>query len=153
MNTHWYLIAHRAGARIFEQEGVKPELRLIRNFENPEGKLKTSELVFDRQGRSESSNTLRHNALGDSDEPRQRVLESFVRELGEFLEKEALRNAFTSIVLVAEPHFLGELKKVIGKVTSQRLSETVTKDLVHVSDQDIERYLKGVLHTRDEIHS
>lgn len=143
MNRHWYLVGHRAGARIFEQEGIKPELRLVRRFQNPQGMLKTSELVTDRQGRADSSYMVGHNAVGKDDTPRKHVLESFARELGEFLEQEAERNTFASLVLVAEPHLLGELKKAIGKVTFHRMREVITKDLVHVSDHDMAAHLEG----------
>jgi protein required for attachment to host cells len=153
MNKHWYLIGHLAGARIFEQEGIKQELRLVRRFENPEGKLKTSELVSDRQGRSDSNSMIGHNAVGNVDTARKHVLENFVQEIGKFLEQQAERNAFASIVLVAEPHVLGEIKKVIRKVTSHRMRQAVTKDLVHVSDHDMATQLKGVLCQHEEIRA
>ncbi len=151
MNMHWYLVGHRAGARIFAQPGIKPELQLVRHFENAEGKLKTSELVSDRQGRSDSGNMKGHNAVGGTDSPRQHVLDNFARELGDFLEEEAGRNAFTSLVLVAEPHFLGTLKQALGKGATSRLRETLPKDLVNVSDHDMAATLEGVLCMREEI--
>lgn len=151
MAIHWYLVSDRSGARIFEQEGVKPELRLITRFENPDGKLKTSELVSDRQGRSDSSNTVGHSAVGNHNTPREHVLESFVRELSKFLEKEAIRNTFESLVLVAEPHSLGLLKKALGKVTSNKMHQGVTKDLVHISDHDMATHLIDVLCRCEEI--
>ena len=148
---HWFLIAHRAGARIFAQQGIKPELQLVRRFENAEGKLKTSELVSDRQGRSYSGNMAGHNAVGGTDAPRQHVLENFARELGDFLEQEAAKNAFTSLVLIAEPHVLGDLKKTLGKGAAGRLRETLAKDFVNVSDHEMASHLEGVLCVREEI--
>lgn len=153
MNKHWYLVGQRAGARIFEQDGIKPELRLVRRFENPEGLLKTSELVSDRQGRSDSGSMAGHNAVGKTDTPREHVLESFTHELGHFLEHEAERGAFVSLVLVAEPHVLGSLKKAVGKTTSHLLRESVTKDLLHVSDHDMAGQLSAVLCTREDVRA
>lgn len=151
MNKHWYLIGERSGARIFEQDGIKPELRLVRNFENPDGRLSTSELVSDRQGRSDSNINIGRSAVGDNDGPRQYVLEHFAHELGEYLEQEAEHNKFSSLVLVAEPHMLGELKKAMKKSTASRMRDSVTKDLLHVSDRDIAAHLQGVLCVREEI--
>ncbi|MBN8551247.1 MAG: host attachment protein [Deltaproteobacteria bacterium] len=151
MNTHWYLVGHRAGARIFEQEGIKPELRVVRRFDNPDGLLKTNELVSDRQGRSDSAGMPGHNPVGDSNTPREHVLENFSHQLGQFLEQEAARGAFASLVLVAEPHVLGSLKKQIGKSTTPRLREALAKDLVRVSDHEMSAHLKSVMCVREAI--
>jgi protein required for attachment to host cells len=142
MSKHWYLVAHRAGARIFEQEGIKPELKVVRRFENPDGALKTSELVTDRQGRSDSSDTVGHNAVGQVDTARQHVLETFAREVSSYLEQEAKLDTFKSLVLIAGPQVLGELKKLLGDATSRRLGEALAKDLVRTTDHDMAAALK-----------
>lgn len=151
MNKHWYLVGERAGARIFEQEGVKSELRLIKNFENHQGALKTSELVSDRQGRTESSSANGHHAVGKEDTARQHVLERFSKELGKFLEHEAQQKSFSSIVLVAEPQMLGELRKSIGKVTSKLVRDGISKDFIRVSDHDMAVHLKDSMLVSEEI--
>ena len=145
MDKHWILVAHRAGARIFEQVGMKLEVHPVHTFENSDGRLKTSELVSDRQGRSDHSKMKGHSALGDSDGPRAHVLETFVDELGEYLEQQAQHNSFTSLTLVAEPHMLGVLRKAIGILSSQRLRDSLGKDLVHISDHDMAGHLKEAL--------
>lgn len=151
MNKHWYLIGERSGARIFEQDGIKPELKLVRNFENPDGRLATSELVSDRQGRSDRNTNIGRSAVGDNDGPRKHVLENFAHELGKFLEQEAEHNKFSSLVLVAEPHVLGELRKAMGKATMHRMRDSITKDLLNVSDRDMAAHLQGVLCVREEV--
>ena len=150
-NKHWYLIAQRAGARIFEQEGIKSELHLIRRFENPEGRLRTNELVSDRQGRSDSSGSAGHIAVGGDDAQRNHVLDTFAHKLGSFLESEAEHNSFMSLVLVAEPHVLGVLKSAMGTGTSRLLRDSLAKDLIHVSDHDMAAHLVGTLCVREAI--
>jgi len=151
MNKHWYLIGQLAGARIFEQDGISPVLRLVRRFENPEGLHKTSDIVTDRQGRSDSGNMAGHNAVGDPNIPQAHVLEKFAKEIGTFLDQEAKRNAYDSLVIVAEPHVLGELKKGLGKPSSILLRQVVTKDYVHVPDTDMASHIAGVLCQREEV--
>jgi len=152
MNKHWYLVGQSAGARIFEQCGIKPELQLIRRFDNPQGMLKTSELVSDQQGRSDSSAMHGgHNALGTDNNQKRHVLEKFAAELGDFLESEAERNSYNSLVLVAEPHFLSALRKAIKKGTSHLLLESVNKDLVHTSDHEMAAQLSENLCIRESI--
>lgn len=151
MNNHWYLVAHRAGARIFEQTGIKPELRLAFNFENPEGKLKDSELVSDRQGRADHSSIIGHSPVGNDKGPRDQVVFKFAQELAEFLEKEANRKTFASLVLVAEPNLLGELRKALGQETVKCLRDSLSKDLVHVSDRDMAEHIKSVFCAQEPI--
>ncbi len=153
MSKHWYLVGQSAGARIFEQDGIKKELLLVRRFENPEGALKTSELVSDRQGRFDSGNMTGHNAVGNVDAPRKHVLNRFAKELGEFLEQNARQNAYESIVLIAESHVLGEIKKTIGKATTQRLLESISKNLGHIADQDMMLQLEGALCRCEDIRA
>jgi len=150
MKKHWYLVTQSAGARIFEQEGILPELHLVHRFENHDGRLKTSELVSDRQGRSDSGGIPGHSTVGNNDGASTHILQKFSRELGAYLEQEAVKDTFETLVLVAEPHFLGELKKHIGKVTSPRLLDAVIKDLVHVSDHDMASQLQGSLCLHEE---
>ena len=151
MNRHWYLVGQRSEARIFEQNGIKQELRLVQRFEKPEGQSKTSALVSDRQGRSDSSGMPGHNAVGKEDSVRQQITERFAHELAKFLEKENERKMFESLVIVAEPHFLGELRKAIGKETSKKLRQSVSKDLAHVADNEVALQLEGILCSREEI--
>ena len=152
MKKHWYLVGQRAGARIFEQQGIAPELTLIHRFENPDGLLKTSELVSDHQGRSDSSDMHGgHNAVGEDEVQRKQVLEKFAHDIGTYLEKEAEQHMFQSLVLVAEPHFLGVVKKAIGKATSHLILESLVKDLVNISDHDMAAHLSGTLCYREAI--
>ena len=113
--------------------------------------LKTSSLVSDRQGRSDSSDMHGHNAVGEDDNQRKHTLEKFAHEVGTFLENEAERHSYNSLVIVAEPLVLGVLKKAVGKVTSHLMLESVTKDLVHIADHDMAAYLSGTLCLREAI--
>ena len=151
LKKHWYLVGHRAGARVFEQIGIKPELRLIHTFNNPEGRLQTRELVSDRQGRSNSSTMPGHTPVGSDDSPLEHVLHTFAKKIGKYLELELAKKSFDSIVIVAEPGVLGEIKKNIGNATADRLGEPVIRDLVHVSNYDMARQLQGHLCEREVI--
>jgi protein required for attachment to host cells len=150
MKTHWYVVAHRAGARVFEQQGVEKTLTLVKEFDHPEGKLKGSELVSDRQGRFDNGSS-GHIAVGSDDTQRTQVAIEFCRKLAEYLETEANKSSFSSLALVAEPHFLGQLRKAIGKGSVSRLTQEVAKDLVNVSDHQMAEQLSGILCTRESV--
>lgn len=153
MNRHWYLVAQSGGARLFEQEGVREELSLLRRFENPEGKLKTSAIVSDRQGRSETSSKMGHNAMGANDGPREHVIENFIHRVADFLNTEAEQDEYMDLVLVAEPHILGEIRKFLGKAATRRLRDPLSKNLAHIPDQEIMPHLTEALCKREEIRA
>jgi protein required for attachment to host cells len=148
---HWYLVAQRAEARIFEQTGIAPTLTVVYRFENSLGRLKDSELVSDRQGRSDHSGSPGHIPVGSDYSPKEGLLKTFLHEVASFLESKADQKAFDSIVLVAEPSLLGEIKHVIGQATTSRLKDSVIKDLAHVPDRDMDEVLKGNLCMREDI--
>lgn len=149
MTRHLYVVAHRAGARIFEQIGIKPELTRIHNFENPSGYLKESELVSDRAGSFTYGSG--HPVAGNNDGMREHLLENFARELGTSLEKEVEGKPTTSVALIAEPHVLGVLRKFLGKSTTACLHTSVRKDLANVSDSDMQAALAEDMTHREAI--
>lgn len=153
MSNHWYLIAQRAEAKIYEQRGVAASLRLVERIGNPKGVLKTSELVSDRQGRSDQASRVGHNAVGEDSAPRENVLKSFTRRLSKYLEAAAERGDFDSLVLVAEPHVLGELKKSLGRSAERKLRQTLSKDLLHVPETEVSAQLSPVLCHKEAIRA
>ena len=52
MATTWILVAHRGGARIFENRSGERELKLVENIDHAVGRLQAHELESDRSGRS-----------------------------------------------------------------------------------------------------
>ena len=52
MNRTWILIAHRAGARIFENDGPGTGLKHVDAIAHPEGRLEDKALGSDKPGRS-----------------------------------------------------------------------------------------------------
>jgi protein required for attachment to host cells len=67
----------------------------------------------------------------------------FAAETAAMLEKRALANEFESLVVVAPPKTLGELRKHYHKAVAQRLVAEVPKDLVNVPVAEIEAILKA----------
>ena len=66
----------------------------------------------------------------------------FAAEAAEMLNQRALRNEFESLVVVAPPKTLGELRKHYHKEVERRLVAEVPKDLVNVPVSEIEQILQ-----------
>jgi len=69
--------------------------------------------------------------------------ERFAAETAELLRKRALRNEFESLIIVAPPRTLGELRKHYHVEVEKRLAGEVAKDLTGHPVAEIEKILKA----------
>ena len=67
----------------------------------------------------------------------------FAAETAEMLRKRALRNEFESLIIVAPPKTLGELRKHYHKEVEKRLAGEVAKDLTGHPVAQIEKILQA----------
>ncbi len=69
--------------------------------------------------------------------------DKFAAEAAEMLRKRALNNEFESLIVVAPPQTLGELRKHYHKEVEQRLAGEVAKDLTNMPVAEIEKVLQA----------
>ena len=67
----------------------------------------------------------------------------FAAEAADFLKVRALKNDYESLIVVAPPNTLGELRKHYHKEVSSRLTGELDKDLTGHPIADIEKALKA----------
>jgi protein required for attachment to host cells len=138
---HWYVLANRAEALVYEENFAKG-FHYLKRLKNPQGKLKGLELVSDRPGRafaSGGSNT-RH-AYSPRTEIHEVVAEQFAREIAKMLDKAALEEKFSDLVIMAEPHFLGLLNKEYSKHVTALLRSEMPCEWTYGSDSELESFL------------
>jgi protein required for attachment to host cells len=69
--------------------------------------------------------------------------ERFAAQTAEMLRKRALRNDFESLIIVAPPKTLGELRKHYHKEVEKRLAGEIAKDLTGHPVTEIEKILQS----------
>ena len=143
---HWYLVANRAEALVYEGD-LNGSFRFVKRFQNPKGKMMERDLVADRPGRSFSSaegTRLRHGL-----EPRtpyhEVVAVEFARELGRKVDKAALKQELSDLVVIAEPHFLGLLNQEFSKRVKALIRREVPREWAEGSDAELKAYLQKKL--------
>ena len=73
--------------------------------------------------------------MGETDYHQQEE-DRFAAETAEMLKQRALKNEFESLIIIAPPKTLGELRKHYHKEVSSRLTAEIDKDLTgHPVDQ------------------
>ena len=144
MNTTWILVAHRGGARLFENAGPGKGMQLVEDIPHPEGRLKSGEINADRPGRAFDTFGRRHG-VSQEHEAADQVSLMFAKHLCDKLEKARAENRFGKLVLVAEPRLLGELRAALDNHTAALVSSTVDMDLAGVDNRDIPKHLGNLI--------
>lgn len=145
MNKTWILVAHRAGARIFENDGPGTGLKPVDAITHPRGRLTNKALGSDTPGRSFDSHGAARHALGKEHDPAETVAQEFARSLAAQLEAGRTRHAYGKLVLVAEPRFLGLLRAALSPQTATLVSATLDRDLGGTIDRDLPSHLGAVV--------
>ncbi len=144
MNSTWVLLAHRGGARLYEQERPGSELRLLQDIAHPEGRLKNREISSDKSGRLFDSFHTRHT-VSNASEPKVQVAEDFARHIADLLRHGRSANGYRQLVLVAEPQFLGELRAALDPHTAGLVTGSLDKNLLEVPERELQSHLGDLL--------
>lgn len=143
MNARWIVVASRTDARIFTWNAHAAELRLLLELENAEGRLKTAALETDRPGMAFRAQG-RH-PMATKHPAHERAAERFAAEVAKVLESARNDNRVTSLVLVAEPHFLGLLRAALDHSTAAMVEKTIGSDLASLSIAEAGAHLRAHL--------
>ena len=147
MAKAWILVAHEAGARVFENQGPGKGIVLIEDIEHAQGRERDGEMVSDRPGRSfrKNSGDPRRAAMSSSEGPHDRAVAGFARDLAHKLQQGRVHNEYQRLVLVAPPRFLGLLRASLDGPTQQLVVGSLDKDLAKVKERDLVGHLGEVL--------
>jgi protein required for attachment to host cells len=147
MATTWVLVAHDAGARVFENHGPGKGLTLVEETDHPEGRMRDGELVSDRPGRSfrKDSGDPRRAAMSQSQGPHDRVVASFARDLAQRLQQGRMQSMYDRLVLVAPPKFLGLLRSSLDAPTGQLVVGSLDKDLARSNEAELVEHLGEII--------
>jgi protein required for attachment to host cells len=146
MSKTWILVAHRGGARLFENRGPGKGLEFLQNIDNPAGKLKSQEINSDKAGRSSDRGGRGRHAYATEQDPTVHIAEHFAKRLATLLEEGRTEQRYRRLVLVAEPRFLGLLRSSLPDTTAGLVSATLDKDLGGTETRDLPRHLEEVVY-------
>lgn len=144
-NNTWILVAHRSGARLFENRGPGKGLNLIFDISHPEGRLKNKDIGADKPGRSFDSRGHGRHALSSEQEPTAHLAEQFAKQLSTMLDDGRNQQRYTKLVLVAEPRFLGNLRAALSATTAALITATIGKDLGGIEPHLLPKHLTDIV--------
>ena len=118
-----------------EGDAEYPNLQVEKKATHPNPK--DSEQKTDLAGQASSTHS---GTMGEADY-HQLEEDRFAADTAELLKKRALNNDFESLIIIAPPKTLGELRKHYHKEVEQRISGEVAKDLTNHPIDQIEQIL------------
>ena len=141
-HNSFVVVADGAKMLFFRNEGDAefPKLEVERKREQedrPDRDWKT-----DEPGRSFSSVGPGRSAYEETDF-HQLEEDRFAAETAELLRKRALQNDFESLIIIAPPKTLGELRKHYHKEVEKRLAGEIAKDLTGHPVEEIEKIISA----------
>jgi protein required for attachment to host cells len=142
-HNSFVVVADGAKMLFFRNEGDAefPKLQVERKREQEN--LQDRELKTDDRGRTfDASGGAGRSAYEETDF-HQLEEDRFAAETAELLKKRALRNDFESLIIVAPPKTLGELRKHYHKEVEKRLAGEIAKDLTGHPVEEIEKIISA----------
>lgn len=147
MTNTWILVAHHAGARVFESRGPGKGIDLVETIEHPEGRMRDRDIDSDRPGRSfrKDSGDPRRAAMSRKEGPHDRAVSNFARALTDKLQQARMENQYERLVLVAPPRLLGLLRSSLDGPTAQLVVGSIDKDLASSKETELIEHLGEVI--------
>lgn len=134
----WFMVASRAGVRIFAQNGH--DLELLEEIKHPAGKGPESSMGTDRPGQTHD----RHSQKGiptHSYSHEESLLEHennvFAKLIADRLDKGRVQRKFTHVTLVAEPKFMGLIGSHVSKELEKLIDNRIEKNLCQYSGHEL----------------
>lgn len=136
------MVADAARARIFQAQGPDRHLQELHDLTHPESQIHSEKLRTGGEGAVMDS---AGSGMRQPD-PRTNTSEKhasyFAKELSEFLRQKRDDDAFTGLILVAEPKILSRLRDNLDQRTSQLVVDTIDKNWAKHGVRQIEKLLE-----------
>jgi hypothetical protein len=143
----YIVVSHRSGAQVFAR--TASGLKKAREFPFPEGRQKVRAFVTDRPGRSFDSFTWAHKGQTGAprhgttvhETPSDHAMTILSERIANWLDGARKKNAFSALILVAEPRFLGRLKANLTTPTLRLVEKEKEKDYAWLTRPALENRL------------
>jgi len=136
----WYVIADGGRARFVERD-ENGAFRTVSSFVSTVLHAKSSDLGRDRPARVMESATPGRSAVEPRRDLKEAAKEDFIKLVAEQIDSEHGRGQFDSLVLVAPPGVLTELRSKLSKPMAEIVVDDLQKDLTNIPDHDLSGHL------------
>ena len=139
------IVADASRARIFCAVDKAAPLTETKDLVNTASRLRDQDLIDDGHGSGVDSAGHGKHTMGHENDAHKHQASEFSRQLADEIEKERGTGALLGIYIIAPPAFLGLIRSDLTKASSELVEETINKDLVKHSIDDIRSHLPKFL--------
>ena len=140
MSIIWVIVADSSRARILSAENPKSTLEEIQTLAHPEARMHEGDMVSDRSGRGRATHDVGHESAAREEENLQ-----FAARVCKTLESARNSGQFKRLYVVADPKFLGMMRKHSSSELQKVVESEIAKNLASHSLDDIRSYLPARL--------
>ena len=141
MKPVWILIADSSRARIFTAENSVAELIEIESLNHSEARLHEQDLESDLPGKANGVQGAGGHLYTDENSPKEQEEINFAKRVSQHLCHELNLNKFESLLVVAAPSFLGELRSACSNRLQKHITFSLDKNVVTKTPEQIRSYL------------
>jgi protein required for attachment to host cells len=163
-NIIWLLVAHRSDAKLFKSAGRHADVRLVREFDFPDGRRQNREIDTDAKGSRYSGAAGRGNSrsgtgpssqmkhgLDPHVEAAEHLSDLFAKDLAIILRDGRTHEEFDELILVAEAGFLGKIRSFLDKETGRRVIRTLNRNLTGLPMPALVEHLNELVLNRRQV--
>ncbi len=144
--TQWIVVANRIGASIFFHDSKLEKSELLYSLDHPEGRLKNQDINSSPPGRSVNTTGKPFSSpYVGRQSAKEHELEPFCKELVGLLEQGRTDSSFEEIVMVAEPHMIGAIRKEMSEPLLKMISKTINQDFAETPQYEVEKFINQKL--------
>lgn len=143
MKSIMIVVADSSRARIFTTDSPSTPLHEVQTMAHPEGRMHEQDMVSDLPGKGAGNSD--HHAYQEIVEPKQQEMIAFAKRTGDYLEDARKADKISSLLVVAAPAFLGELRKQMSDETNEMVAFELDKNLTQHNIEDIRNHLPKYL--------
>ena len=141
----WIVVADEAKARVLSLSKLTEPLIEFKTSNSLEAKMLDQELVSDKSGISHDSSGQGRHSVGEKHEHKEQYEIRFAKKISDYLEENRQASAYSKLIIIAAPHFLGVLRKTLTQGVLNLVTLEVDKDLTMMDNQVIKEYLPPYL--------
>jgi|SRR5699024_10977235 len=142
MQKNWLIIADSAEARILENTPPGYHLQQVHSLDHPESRMYAHQLRTGGKGEVMDSAGSGQRQSDPQTSQMEKHAERFAKELADFLRQQRDKEAFSHLILIAEPKVLGRLRGQLDSRTLQLVSHSIDKNWTQHGTRQIEQLLQ-----------
>ena len=145
MKSTMIVVADTTAARIFTAESADSPLNEIEVMIHSEARLHDREITSDLPGKGKGGGESGGHAYQGETNPKKHEVTVFAKQVAVYLDDARKADKMASLLVVATPAFLGELRLHLSSDTSKKIVFELDKRLTHSSPADIRKRLPKFL--------